>query len=387
MVSKSPEQKPLSILLLGSQMAVGGAQRVLLDQAGWFHDHGHNVIAAFFYDKSNLQSNWQNRYSFPIINLRAFAPDKNFILNLFNIIGGVLRCWLVLKRNNINVVETFTADSNLLGLPLAWFAGVPVRIATHHGKLEKTYLWRQRFHSWLINSGIASIMVAVSGQVFQMALETGIKNHRVIVIPNGIPLSSTGNRDKGEVRQSLGISMGKNFLISVGRLTSQKAHAVLVQAMKIVTREHPDTLLCIAGDGPLRKDLEEQVSSSSLNEYVNLLGERDDVANLLAAADIFVLPSRSEGLPMALLEAMAAGLAVIASCIGGIEEVIMDGVSGLLVPPDEPVKLARAISQLISDPSARRKLGASARQVVEKGYTLDRMCEEYLKLMKKYQVH
>jgi glycosyltransferase involved in cell wall biosynthesis len=387
MMSKYPEQKTLSILLLGSQMTVGGAQRVLLDQALWFNEHGYHVITAFFHDKSNLHSKWQSLYSFPIYNLRAFAPDKNFIWNAFSLIGGLWRCWLLLKHNKINIVETFTPDSNLLGLPVAWLAGVPVRIATHHGKLEKTYLWRQRFHTWLINRGIASVMVAVSGQALQAALETGIQNRRVITIPNGVALPSATNRDKKEIRQALGISIKKNFLISVGRLTTQKAHAVLVQAMTIVVRQYPDVVLCIAGDGPLRRELEEQISSLNLNEYVKLLGERDDVADLLAAADIFVLPSRSEGLPIALLEAMAAGLAVIASRIGGIEEVISDGIGGLLVPVDDYVELAYTISRLVSDPPIRLNLGKSARQVVEKSYTLDQMCEEYLKMMKKYRKH
>jgi glycosyltransferase involved in cell wall biosynthesis len=303
---------------------------------------------------------------------------------VFKLIGGLMRCWSLVRRDRFHVVESFTYDSNLLGLPLAWLAGVPVRIATHHGILEKMPRWRQRMHTWMINSGIASCLVVVTEQLRHQALAEGIHARRIVTIPNGIKLPDLKTDHTAELRKDLGIRSRDIFLLSVGRLTHQKAHSVLIQAMSTIIAQHPETILCIAGDGPLRQQLSDEIGASGLDDHVKLLGERDDIAQLMAAADIFILPSRSEGLPIAILEAMGAGRAVIATRTGGIDDVLEDGSNGLLVPADDPVELARAISRFIDDPAARSKMGEAARQSVIERHTLDRMCDQYLNLMKNF---
>ena len=125
--------KPLSILFLGTQMAVGGAQKVLLDQAGWFHARGHRVTAAFFYDRDSLREKWQAEFPFPVLSLSGFDKGRGILQNGFSILGGLARLWTLLRRERFDVIETFTHDSNTLALPLAWAAGTPVRIASHHG--------------------------------------------------------------------------------------------------------------------------------------------------------------------------------------------------------------------------------------------------------------
>src|ERR1700690_2060063 len=149
------EKSPLSILLVGTQMAVGGAQRVLLDQASWFEANGHRVTAVFFYDKLGLHGRWQAESGFPIYNLEAYNPNANSFRNFFLLLRGLFRYWILLRREHFDVVETFTPDSNLLGLPPAWLAGVPVRVATHHGMLKDVPRWREKTHTWIINHNIA----------------------------------------------------------------------------------------------------------------------------------------------------------------------------------------------------------------------------------------
>ena len=177
------DSRKISILLLGTQMATGGAQKVLLDQALWFHANGHQVTAAFFYDRDNLHKKWQDKSPFPIVNLRAFQKGQGPLQNGLSLLRGLWRLWRLLRRKNFDVIETFTHDSNTLALPLAWLARVPVRIATHHGIVEGISPWREKIHAWMINNNFAQHIVAVSEMTRQKLLDEGIQAERIIVIP------------------------------------------------------------------------------------------------------------------------------------------------------------------------------------------------------------
>lgn len=359
-------------------MAVGGAQRVLLDQASWFEARGHRVAAVFFYDKQGLQGRWQAGSGFPIHNLEAYNPNASSFRNFFLLLRGLFRYWILLRREHFDVVETFTPDSNLLGLPPAWLAGVPVRVATHHGMLKDIPRWREKAHTWIVNHNIANILVAVSAGARQRALKEGVAPDRVSLIPNGIVPVSSKDVDRPDIRKSIGVGEDDIFLISVGRLVYQKAHEFLIAAMPEVLKDAPNIQVGICGDGPLRSQLEMQIRSLGLAKSVKLLGTFDSVVNFLAAADIFVLPSRWEGLPMALLEAMNAGLPVVATRVEGVDEVVRDGEHGLLVPVEDAGALSQAILLLVHQPETRQRMGIAARQRIQRTYTTDRMCSQYL---------
>jgi glycosyltransferase involved in cell wall biosynthesis len=366
-------------------MAVGGAQKVLLDQARWFHAQGHKVIVAFFYDRDNLHAKWQAAYPFPIHDLRGFKPGAGRLRNAFHLLGGSLRCWSLMRGERVNAVETFTHDSNLLGIPLAWLSGIPVRIATFHGVIEGSSSWCKRLHACLINSRITTVLVAVSERVREIAVGEGIQPGNIVVIPNGIEIQDAVISPL-HLRQDLGLPQDAPILLSVGRLTDQKGHDILIAAMPAVLAERANVMLVIVGDGPLHSALEQQVARLGLGGHVRLLGNRNDVRELLSLADIFVLPSRSEGLPLALLEAMGAGLPVIATRIAGAEEVVQEGENGLLVPPENHQALSQALLRLLADPSACRTMGRNGRELVKECYTLNRMCEAYLDLMNRPRI-
>ncbi len=152
----------LSILLLGTQIATGGAQKVLLDQANWFLQRGHKVSAVFFYDRDNLLSKWQAVSDFPIVDLKAFRKGAGLFTKGALLVQGLLSLWKLFRREKFDVIETFTHDSNILALPVAWLAGVPVCIATHHGVIEGIPRWRERLHAWIVNRNIAQVLVTVS---------------------------------------------------------------------------------------------------------------------------------------------------------------------------------------------------------------------------------
>jgi glycosyltransferase involved in cell wall biosynthesis len=373
--------KKLSILLLGTQMATGGAQKVLLDQANWFHARGHRVTAAFFYDRDNLYKKWRDASPFPIVKLSDFQKGRGIYRNMIFIPQGLWGLWTLLRRRKFDVIETFTHDSNMLALPLAWAARVPVRIATHHGIVDGIRPWREKLHAWMVNHNIAHRIVAVSKLTRQKLVEEGIQAGRIVTIPNGITPVRVERLDKPRVRNEAGIGADDPFLLAVGRLVYSKAHEVLIAAMPAVLKKFPNTKVGICGDGILRPQLEEQIQSLGLSDSVKLLGHSDQVSNFLASADVFVMPSLWEGLPIALLEAMSAGLPVIATKVEGVEELITEGEHGLLVPTGNATALTEAILKLLANPQLCRKMGAASQAKVLVFYTADQMCERYLELM------
>ncbi len=375
---------PLSILFFGTQIATGGAQKALLDQANWFQSHGHRVTAAFFYDRENLHEKWRRSSVYPIHVISAHQKWGWDSKSALELVKGLWALWKLLRGGRFDVVMSFTHDGNILALPLAWLTGVPVRLATHHGLTSNYSIWRERFHAWLVNHGLASVMVAVSSRSRQSALREGIRPDRIVVIKNGINPLPVENAEAYDIRKAAGLRDGDIFLISVGRLVHEKAHEILLDAMPLVLREYPNTRLGILGDGPLRPQLEAQIAKMGLADTVRLFGTSSAVSQYLSAADVFVLPSRSEGLPIALLEAMSAGLPVVATRLEGMDDLVKHGERGLLVPVDDPRALADAILELLSDPPAARRMGAAARSLVMENYTEDIMCKQYLSLIERY---
>lgn len=374
-------KQQFSILLIGAQMAIGGAQRGLFDQARWFKSYGCRVTVAFFYDKENLYETWSHAVDFPVLNFQAYKRGDSLPRQAGRLLRGFWRLGRLLRREQFDVVETFTHDGNLLGLPLAWLARVPVRIATHRGKIESFPRWRQMLHNILINRGVASTLIAVSDQTRQIAIDEGIKPARITVIPNGVTPLDTSSIKRMEYRKELGLGENDIFLLSIGRLTYQKGHEYLVRAMPRVINRFPNAKAGICGEGPLRSQLQSQVMELDLSDHVKLLGSRVDVSPILASADIFVLPSRWEGLSRALMEAMAAGIPVIASHVDGTRDLIADGVHGLLVPPEDSESLGTSILQLLGNPSKRTDLGAAGREHVLRAHSTDAMCQKHYELM------
>jgi glycosyltransferase involved in cell wall biosynthesis len=293
----------------------------------------------------------------------------------------LLRLWKLLRRERFDAVEAFTLDSNLFALPVAWLAGVPVRIATNHGWARNDSPEKRFAHNFLLRIGVFDILVAVTDGLRAHSIQEGVKPGLVITIPNGIQLYPEEKKNAERLSKTLKIPTRCTLLLSVGRLVHEKAYDVLIRAMDLVMKEYPDVVLAIAGSGVLQTELQRLIDALHLTGKIRLLGDRQDVADLMVNADIFVMPSRSEGMPMALLEAMGAGLPVIATQVGGLGEVVDDHSQGILVPAENPQELAKAILELLRDPALRSSLGRSARRRIEERYTTERMCRQYEKVI------
>jgi glycosyltransferase involved in cell wall biosynthesis len=365
------------ILFIGTQMTVGGAQRVLLQLANWFHHKGYAVTAVFIYDLDGLSSTWQGEYPFPIINLNAWQKGRFTPAKALPLLGGLIDLYRLMRKEKFTSVITFTHHSNLLGLPVAWLAGIRVRIATHRGRILDFPAWQERLHAWMVNVGIATTLVAVSEPVRQQCVEEGVNPSRVMVISNGVNLPEVSPASIQQARRELGLAENELLVLTAGRLHGEKGHDTLVAAMPAILAVLPNVYLALAGKGTLRETLEEQADRLGVAGNVHFLGVRSDVIRLIAAAELFALPSNSEGMPNALLEAMGLGTAIVATRVGGVPQVVEDGVNGVLVPPHDPPAMAAAIIDLLQNDEKRRRLAESGRTLVRQQYTLEKMCEQY----------
>jgi len=362
-------------------MALAGAQNVLTSQATWFHEKGYDVTIAYFYDKQELEAIWRSKYPFKIINLHAWNARKSGPYNFITLCVGMVKLFNLMRANKYDLIETFTSHSNILGLPVAWLTGIPVRIGSHHGKIEDSASWLLRLHGKIINSGIAICLIAVSNQVKEYAVShERVKEKKVKVILNGIELPNKATSEKSrrmDILNELGLNTDNKLILSVGRLTRQKGQSYLVDAIPYVVEKFPSATFVFAGDGYLLSDLEKKSKKLKIESNLHFIGLRTDIADLLIAADIFVLPSLSEGLPISLLEAMSVGLPVVATQVGGIEDVIENEIGGLVIPPKNFPSLATAIIRLLENPDEAEKMGRIGREQVYSRYTVGQMCQSY----------
>jgi glycosyltransferase involved in cell wall biosynthesis len=204
--------------------------------------------------------------------------------------------------------------------------------------------------------------------------DLGIRPARVTAIPNGVPRHEPGH---AALRRELRLAPGDRLLLAVGNLYPVKGHLHLLEALALLAPRYPTVHLAIAGRGQLEPTLRSRAMALGIGERLHLLGLRSDVTDLLASADLYVLPSLSEGLPLSLLEAMFAGCPIVATAVGDVPHALAAGEAGALVEPGDPPALAAAISRLLDDPTGARLLGQRAAQRAAAEYDVTQMVRRY----------
>jgi glycosyltransferase involved in cell wall biosynthesis len=290
--------------------------------------------------------------------------------------AAVLALACRLRRERIEVVHTHTSKAGFVGRLAARLAGVPVVVHTVHGFAfhEFTRPARLRLYASLerLAARWCDRIVTVSREHADWAARLGIGGPgQVVAVPNGIALRALPDpARRAQVRRDLGIEDDALLLLSVGRLEAQKNQADLLRAISALGDRLPNAVLAIAGEGLLQNALAAQVAELGLERRVRLLGFRRDVPDLLAAADAFVLSSLWEGMPIVLLEAMAAGLPIVANRIMGNREVVAHGETGYLAPPLRPDLFAEALCELFADRDRAAAMGRAGRRRLERHFTL-----------------
>lgn len=252
-------------------------------------------------------------------------------------------------------------------------AGVPAVLRTEH--LPQLITDPAQWETYRRMLPAVDRILCVSEGVCASYLRAGVPAAKLRTVRNGLR-PCPPRRERAGIRQRLGLPAAAPVLLTVGRLTEQKGHHDLIAAMPAVLASVPDAVVLCAGDGPLAGDLRALVRALGLEERAHLLGQRDDVPDLLTAADAFVLPSLFEGLPLAALEAMAAGLPVVGTRVCGTSEVVVDGVTGRLVAPRDSPALAGALVEVLSDPGRATRWGQCGRQRVVEEFSAARMAAE-----------
>ena len=284
-------------------------------------------------------------------------------------------CQLV-RREGVSLIHAHEFDGVTHGSLVARLVGVPC-VATVHGK---NYYWerRRRRLAYRVVSRIAT-MVAVSEDLKRFITGTvGVPAERIKVIYNGQEVfPPVAPEQRRRLRAELGLEEDERVVGMVGSLYPVKGHEYLLAAIPQVLRSYPHTTFLIVGRGELDLPLKEKVNRYGLKNRVRFLGLRDDVPALLSLMDIFVLPSLSEGLSIALLEAMAAGKPVIATDVGGNAEVVVDGETGFLVPPRDSDGLAGKICLLLGGNPRSRRMEENSRRRVQQYFSFEAMVNKY----------
>lgn len=317
--------------------------------------------------------------------------DVSALFKLFRLIRGL----------EPHVVHTHTSKAGILGRLAARLAGVPVILHSPHGHIysknaripgvegrgaRRRFFWNMEKFTNSFTDRIVTLTDKNAREQATLGLGPACK---FLAVHNGIDPDVFAFDDslRKKTRRELGITESAFVCGMVGRLTAEKGHGGFLDAACVLREKRPDARFLIVGDGPLKKDLADSCSQNGLDGSVLFLGQREDVSCLLAAMDVLVLPSLYEGLGVAALEAMAAGLPVVANNVGGVPEVVLHGKTGILVPPGRNEELARALISLASNSELAKRLGDSGLMRVREFFTADLMVKRleniYTSLLKR----
>lgn len=289
----------------------------------------------------------------------------------------ILQSWRLvrqLRQTRPSIVQTFLHHGNLVGRIAAALARVPIvcsgiRVAEHRSQVR---LWLDRLTERLVSRHIC-----VSEAVSEFSrTRGGLAQEKLVVIGNGVELARF-EEARALSHRELGLPQVARVILFAGRLDPQKNPELLLRAFAELSGEFPELHLMLAGVGPLRQALERLAAEQHVSSRVHFLGRRDDIPSLLKSSEMLVLPSRWEGMPNVVLEAMAAAVPVIATRVEGSTELIRDGETGLLVASEDVAELARAIHSLLCSPELRRGVAERAFEDVARHRSWERVVDAY----------
>lgn len=310
--------------------------------------------------------------------VEAFPLDVSSLMD----VRAVSRFVRLLRSERIALVHSHLFISSLFASPVARLAGVPAVVETFHGR----EVWREGKPlkgSFWVDSQVARLVdryIAVShASARDLREKKKIPEEKIRVIHNGRDLSFYATFDpalRNETRAELGLTGEQRAILVLGRLETQKGHIFLIEALADLVSRWPGVIGLFAGSGSLEGELRARVEALGLSRHVAFLGYRNDAPRLFAAADVVVLPSLHEGLPLVAIEALAASRPMVATAVDGTPEVIIDEQTGLLVPPSDPGAIASAVERLLRSPDLAAKLAAAGHAHVMRQFDIRMQLEQ-----------
>ncbi len=309
------------------------------------------------------------RLGFKVVVMPAYNHRRLITYDL----REILRLAGYLRRGQYDIVHTHLFRADVIGRLAARMAGRRLMVKT----LYNMGRWKTRQDVALdriLNRGTQKIICVSEYQRQEAIAQEKLPPDKVVTIPFGVDVNRFRvNVERGNLLRSFGLDASRPVVGTVGRLIEEKGHTYLVQALPRILERHPSAQFLIVGDGHLRESLVSAVDKLGFSGVVRFAGLRPDVAELLSVMDVFVFPSISEGLPIAVIEAMAARRAIACSSIPQVSGVIVDGRTGLYFRPHDSVTLADALDRLLSDPALRERLAADAFEWVRENYSEQQM--------------
>ncbi len=364
-------QSKIRILHLINVSTISGAENVVLTLAKGMNDSEFETEICTLSTTGDLHKSAQQN------GIKAYALGYKNILNLPIIL---IKLFLLLRRNKYQIINTHLFQSSVIGTFIGKLVGVPVIIETRH-YTDYMYKYGNKIEQWLDKTTANNISCVIAvAKTIQDVLCTveRIPMNRTEVIYNGINLNKLSvNKNKKENTIKNMNLQDKIVLSYVANFHIRKGHKYLIEAILNLKRLYSNIYLMIIGDGKIRNELEKLTKQLDIGNNVIFLGYRSDIPELLSVSDIYVHPSLEEGFPLTIIEAMAAGLPVIATTVGGISELIIDGDNGILIPPGNTQALVDAISDLIEHQEKRSALAETGKQYVESNLTDEIMVNKY----------
>lgn len=289
----------------------------------------------------------------------------------------------LMKKEAVDVLHLHNPTALFYGALAGKISRISRIIYTEHGR-DFSSSWKVKQANRLLSNIVDEIVVVAEHGRRYLILEEGFLSCRIRKIYNGVDSEAFSNKSeiRRDILRSLGLREYTRIIGVVARLDPIKNHAGLLKAMIKVSSVFPQAALLIIGDGPLRTKLEEQVSEMDLKKSIIFLGSRSDIPKLLNIMDVFVLPSLSEGLPLTLIEACAAGKPIVATAVGGNPEIVENGVNGLLVPSEDVEALSAAIIAILSDKRKAQQMGVKSWERFKEFFTVETMVKNYESLYK-----
>ncbi len=362
----------MRILFLSTSMGMGGADSQLLSAAHGMRSRGHEVRIVSLTQLGPMGLEAQ-RAGIPTesLDMRRGVPDPRGLVRLVHLV----RAW------QPDVLHSHMVHANLMARVLRLITPVPVMVSTIHNIYEGGRLWMAAYR--LTNALVDQVTIVSQAAADRFVRERIVPKSLLTVIPNGVDTEQF-RRVPREVGRSLRQSQGleREFVwLAVGRFEIAKDYPNMLRGFARVRERFPQAVLLLVGRGSLQSETERLAQSLGLGGGVRFLGVRADVAQVMSAADGYVMSSAWEGMPMVLLEAGAAGLPIVATRVGGNHEVVRDGESGFVVPPRDHEALGRAMLQLMElSETQRRSMGDRGREVIRAHYGLNRVVERWEEL-------
>ena len=354
------QNRKITVMHLITSLEVGGAQHGLLLGLPRFNSEKYEHIVCSLMDRMQMASQFQ----------RAGIEVHSLGLHTKMDFSVAIKLRALLKKVKPDILHTYLLHSNVIGRIVGRLTGVPVIIGSERTIGQAGY-WGRLFTK-LTNP--LTDAVEVNSQTGATVIEEslGVPREKIELVKSGVNLDQySKDKKRTEIRNELGLNNNQHLVLYVGRLRSVKGVEFGLRAFALAKDKCPNSHMVLAGEGEQLDYLKALVNDLGINNYVTFLGVRNDLPDLLAAADIVLMPSLNEGFPRTAIEAMAAGKPLVATSVGGTPEAIIDGVTGILVPAKNICAMAQALISLIDDTSLKQQLGAAGAEHARKNFSLN----------------